>query len=421
MSLLASPLVLPSGATLGNRLAKSAMSETLADLETNAPTDELVRVYERWGRSGAGLLVTGNVMVDPGGLGEPGNVVITDDRHRAGLRRWAEAGQAHGARLWMQLNHAGRQSPKRLSRRPVAPSEVPLRGMGGLFAKPRALEAREIEALVGRFGAATAVARDAGFAGVQIHAAHGYLISQFLSPRTNLREDEWGGDPARRSRFLLEIVRAIRAAVGPAFPIGVKLNSADFQRGGFTIEEAMDVARALEAAGIDLLEVSGGNYESPAMAGSGELREQQRASSRQREAYFLDYARRIRTVTGTPILLTGGMRSRAVMEDAIASGAVDVVGLARPMTHTPELPARLLDGTLDAAPAVRIRSRIRFVDDAVQAMWFQQQIHALARGREPDLGLGVWTALWRGVRANLLSGKPRRRPAERAALAERTS
>jgi 2,4-dienoyl-CoA reductase-like NADH-dependent reductase (Old Yellow Enzyme family) len=422
MSLLASPLVLPSGATLPNRLAKSAMSEVLADLETHAPTDELIRVYERWARSGAGLLITGHVMVDPEGLGEPGNVMIVDDRHRAGLRRWAEAAQAHGAQLWMQLNHAGRQAPKRLTRRPVAPSPVALKGMGGMFARPRALEAREIEALVARFGVAAAVAKDAGFAGVQVHAAHGYLISQFLSPRTNLRDDAWGGDPARRSRFLLEIVRAIRAAVGPAFPIGVKLNSADFQRGGFTIEEAMDVARALEAAGIDLLEVSGGNYESPAMAGSGELLRKQRASSREREAYFLEYARRIRSVTATPILLTGGMRSRAVMEDALTSGAVDVVGLARPMTHTPELPARLLDGTLDAAPAVKIRSRIRFVDDALQAMWFQQQITELAHGREPNLGLGAWTALWRGLRANMLPGKPKQRPVRTpAALAERAS
>ena len=398
------------------------MSETLADLETNAPTAELFRVYERWARSGAGLLITGHVIVDPEGLGEPGNVLVTDDRHLPALRRWAEVAQAHGAQLWMQLNHAGRQAPKRLTRRPVAPSAVPLQGMAGMFARPRALEAHEIEALVARFAAAAAVAQAAGFAGVQIHAAHGYLISQFLSPRTNLRDDAWGGDPARRSRFLLEIVRAIRAVVGPAFPIGVKLNSADFQRGGFTIEEAMDVARVLEAAGIDLLEVSGGNYESPAMAGSGDLQPRQRASSREREAYFLDYARRIRTVTATPILLTGGMRSRAVMEGAIASGAVDVIGMARPMTHTPELPARLLDGTLDAAPPVQIRSRIRFVDDAIQAIWFQQQILELGAGREPDLSLGAWTALWRGLRANLLPGKSKQRPArDPAALAERAS
>jgi len=390
------PLSLRSGAVLPNRLVKAAMSEVLADPATGAPTDALIRVYERWGRSGAAVLITGHVIVDPAGRGEPGNVVIVDDRHRVALRQWAEVAQAHGAKLWMQLNHAGRQSPRRLSREPVAPSAVALRGFAGLFAPPRALAEAEIEAIVGRFATAAAVAKDAGFAGVELHAAHGYLVSQFLSPRTNQRTDRWGGDLAGRSRFLLAIVGAMRGAVGPAFPIAVKLNSADFQRGGFSIDDAIAVARMLDAAGIDVLEVSGGNYESPAMAGSGELPAEQRASSREREAYFLDYAHRIRAATALPILLTGGMRSRAVMEDALGSGAVSLIGLARPMTHTPDLPARLLDGSLAAAPAVQIRSRVRKLDDALQAMWFQAQIHAMAHGREPDLALGKWTALWRG-------------------------
>jgi len=417
-SALQSPLALRSGAMLPNRLAKAAMSEVLGEVSTGAPTDALVRLYERWGRSGAGLLLTGHVIVDPAGMGEPANVLIVDDRHRAALRRWAEAAQAGGSRLWMQLNHAGRQSPKRLSRLPVAPSAIKMtKGFGALFAKPRALAAHEIEEIVQRFAVAAAVAKDAGFSGVELHGAHGYLIAQFLSPLTNHREDEWGGDPVRRSRFLLEIVRNVRRAVGPAFPIGVKLNSADFQRGGFTIDEAMDVARSLDTAGIDLLEVSGGNYESPAMAGSGELPAELRESSRDREAYFLDYARRIRTVTTMPIMLTGGMRSRAVMESALASGAVDVIGLARPMTHTPELPRRLLDGSLDAAPAVKIRSRIKQVDDALQALWFQAQIHELAKGNEPDLALGKWTALWRGLRANFLPFGARRSIATIAPIA----
>ncbi len=402
---LAAPLVLRSGATLPNRLAKAAMSEVLGDKLTGGPSEELIQLYERWGRSGAGLLITGNVMVDRGGMGEPGNVIVSDDRHLGQFQRWATVAQAHGARLFMQLNHAGRQSPRRLVPRPVAPSCVPMKGFGGMFAKPRALSEPEIEALIARFAVVARVAQQAGFAGVQLHAAHGYLVSQFLSARTNLRDDAWGGDPERRSRFLLAIVRAIRAAVGPGFPIAVKLNSADFQRGGFTIEESMNVARALEDAGVDLLEVSGGNYESPAMAGSGELPAEQRASSRDREAYFLEYARQIRGVTKMPIMLTGGMRSRAVMEAALASRAVDVVGLARPMTHAPELPTRLLDGTLDAAPTVKIRSRFRLIDDALQVMWFQAQIHELGAGREPDLALGTWTAIWRGFRANMKGGK----------------
>lgn len=399
--MLETTLRLASGSTLANRIVKAAMSEVLSD-PTGAPTERLIRLYQRWGNSGAGLLISGHVIVDHRARAEAGNVVIEDDRDLPMLQRWAQAAQANGAQLWLQLNHAGRQSPRRISRQPVAPSAVAMQGFAGTFAKPRALTELEIEDLIARFARAASVAQRAGFSGVEIHAAHGYLISQFLSARTNLRDDAWGGDPVRRSRFLLEVVRAVRAAVGPAFPIGVKLNSADFQRGGFTIEQAMEVARALDAAGIDLLEVSGGNYESPAMAGSGELLEEQRTSSREREAYFLDYAKRIRTVTSVPILLTGGMRTRAAMEDALSSGAVDLIGLARPMTYAPELPRQLLAG-LAAAPVVRIRHRVRKIDDALQVMWFLAQIHLLGDGRDPDLELGRFRALWRGVRASLLT------------------
>jgi 2,4-dienoyl-CoA reductase-like NADH-dependent reductase (Old Yellow Enzyme family) len=402
MNLLAQPLTLPSGATLPNRIAKSAMSEVLGDPETGAPTEQLVRLYERWGAGGAGLLFTGHVIVEPDGRGEPGNVVVTDDRHLGALRQWATAAQAHGARLWMQINHAGRQAPRRLIRQPLAPSPIAVRGFAGAFARPRVLTDREIHALVDRFAATAAVAKAAGFAGVPVHGAHGYLVSQFLSPRTNQRDDAWGGDAVRRRRFLLAIVEAIRTAVGPAFPIGVKLNSADFQRGGFTIEESMEVARALEAAGVDLLELSGGNYESPAMAGGGGAPEAQRASSREREAYFLDYARRIRAVTTLPIMLTGGMRTRATMEAVLGAGAIDVVGIARPLTYAPSLPAQLLAGTAEAPPPVSIRSRVRRLDDALQVFWFQAQIHRMARGLDPDLALGKWGALWRGVRSTFL-------------------
>jgi 2,4-dienoyl-CoA reductase-like NADH-dependent reductase (Old Yellow Enzyme family) len=414
---LAWPLALPSGATLPNRLAKSAMSEVLGDPDTGAPTEELMRLYERWGRGGAGLLISGHVIVDPEGRGEPGNVILTDDRHLAALTEWARRAQASGARLWMQLNHAGRQSPRRLTKKPVAPSAVGVRGYAGAFARPRALEGHEIEAIIARFATAAAVAQRAGFAGVQIHAAHGYLVSQFLSPLSNRRDDAWGGDPARRSRFLLEIVGSIRAAVGPSFPVGVKLNSADFQRGGFTIEEAMEVARALEAAGVELLELSGGNYESPAMAGSGEAAPEQRDSTREREAYFLDYARRIRAVTGLPIMLTGGMRTRATMERVLAEGAIDVIGMARPLSHAPDLPRALLDGTADAAPVVRVHSRIRRLNDALQVFWFQEQLHRMARGLEPDPALSRYGALWRGMRATLFPiGGSTRSPATTTAV-----
>jgi len=397
---LARPLVLPCGATLPNRIAKAAMSEALGDKD-NGPSDRLLRLYERWGRSGAGMLLTGNVIVDRDGRTEPANVVLDDDRHLAGLRRWADAAQSNGAKLWMQISHAGRQSGRGITRTPLAPSAVGLRGMAGMFGVPRALEGKEIEVLVERFGQAAGLAHAAGFGGVEIHGAHGYLVSQFLSPLVNKREDEWGGDPQRRMALLLAIVEAMRAATAPDFPIGVKLNSADFQRGGFTPEDAIVVVHALEAAGIDLIEVSGGNYESPAMVGRGELGKNIRASTAAREAYFLEYAEQLHRQTQVPLMLTGGLRTAQTMADIVDGGAAAIVGLARPMTLQPDLPARLLDGSVTEAAAFSSRIGIRKLDDALAVIWFQEQIHRMADGKDPDPKLGKVGALVRGLMANL--------------------
>jgi 2,4-dienoyl-CoA reductase-like NADH-dependent reductase (Old Yellow Enzyme family) len=394
--ILARPLTLPCGATLRNRVAKAAMSEALAD-EGFGPSDRLLRVYERWGRSGAGMLLTGNVIIDMDGRTEPANVVLEDDRHLPALRRWAEAAQGHGARLWMQISHAGRQSGRGITRTPVAPSAIGLRGMGGLFATPRALGADEVERLVARFAQAAGLAHAAGFGGVQIHAAHGYLVSQFISPLVNHRDDAWGGDATRRMAMLLAIVRAMRAATDRSFPIAVKLNSADFQRGGFAPEDALEVVRALEVAGVDLIEVSGGNYESPAMVGRGEVAAVARASTVAREAYFLEYAQKLREHTAVPLMLTGGLRTAAAMAHVVESGAAAVVGLGRPMTLQPDLPARLLDGSVEEASAFSSRLGIRKFDDALAVLWFQAQIHRMADGLDPDPKLGKWGVLARGL------------------------
>lgn len=388
---LATPLALPCGATLRNRFAKSAMSEQLA--ERSAPTADLVRLYERWGEGGAGLLITGNVMIDRRALGEPGNVVVDDERDLAALARWALAAQRHGAAAWMQLNHPGRQSPRHLSPEPVAPSAVPMEGFAGAFAPPRALEEREIEAIVARFAEGARIAAKAGFQGVQVHAAHGYLASQFLSPRTNHRTDRWGGSLENRMRFLLEVVRAIRAAVGPGPGLGVKLNSADFQRGGFTQEESIEVVRALVAERIDLLEVSGGTYEKTAMWQS------KPASTRAREAYFLDYAEQVRGVATVPLMLTGGFRTLEGMRGAVESGAVDVVGLARPLAVEPDLPARLLSGEATEAAKVDVRVGIKQLDALMEGTWYQHQLRRLSQGRRPRPGMGRLEALPTFVRS----------------------
>jgi 2,4-dienoyl-CoA reductase-like NADH-dependent reductase (Old Yellow Enzyme family) len=365
------------------------MSDRVAD--RGAPSAGLIELYRRWSAGGAGLLLTGNVMIDSSAIAESGNVVLEDARNLAAFRAWASIASARGSAAWMQINHPGRQVPRQLSAQPVAPSAIALEGAGPLFARPRALEANEIEAIIARFGVTAALAKSAGFGGVQIHAAHGYLISQFLSPLTNRREDAWGGDADRRRRFLLEVVRRVRAAVGAGFPIGVKLNSADFQRGGFDQRESTAVVEALDAEGIDLLEVSGGTYESAEMFKELIPTED---SSKRREAYFLEYAERVREKTRAALLLTGGFRTRQGMIDALSSGAIDVVGLGRPLAVEPALPAALLDGSRDAAAPVRINTGIRKLDALVQGAFYQAQLRRMAAGYEPKLELSRLRAIY---------------------------
>ena len=394
---LSHSLRLPNGAVLQNRLAKSAMSERLAAAD-GAPNEALVRLYRRWSAGGAGLLITGNVMVDKTAIAETGNVVVEDESHSAELRAWAHAATSAGNHAFVQLNHPGRQSPRLASAEPVAPSALAMKGMFGAFARPRALEDAEVEDIIDRFANTAAIVQSAGFNGVQIHAAHGYLVNQFLSPLTNLREDRWGGTPDNRRRFLLEIVRRIRASVGRDFPVTVKLNSADFQRGGFDEAESMRVVEALEAEGIDLLEISGGTYESAVMFDEAKTKA---ASSHAREAFFLEYAEKVRTRTRVPLMVTGGFRTARGMSEALAGGAVDVVGLARPLAIEPDLPARLLSGSADSATPIRIATGIKRLDSLIQGAFYQGQIRRLARGLEPkpDLNrLAVVLAYLRGPR-----------------------
>lgn len=410
------PISLPNHIRLPNRIAKAAMSEGLADRRTGAPTARLIQLYRRWARGGAALLIAGNVIVDLDAREAPGNVVVEDDRHLDLLRTWAEAAQSEGAALWMQINHAGRQTPRRINPAPVGPSPVAVAGVGGLTGMPRELGHDEIVAIVQRFATTAAIAQRAGFAGVQIHGAHGYLISQFLSPLSNRRTDQWGGNADGRMRFLLEVVRATRRAVGHDFPIGVKLNSADFQRGGFSEDDSMNVIRALEKVGIDLLEISGGNYESPAMMGTGELASSQRDSTRRREAYFLSYAEKVRAITRLPLLLTGGMRSAAAMTEAIDSGAVDMVGLARPLAVEPDLPRALLSDPDAAAAPLKIRLGVKLLDGMLQGAWYKRQLHRMADGKEPDPRASKVAALLLAFVRDYAFNPFRRRPRRRVEL-----
>ncbi|MDP2314730.1 MAG: NADH:flavin oxidoreductase/NADH oxidase family protein [Pseudomonadota bacterium] len=382
---LASPFILPCGARLPNRLAKAAMSEDLGDRDHGA-SDALLALYTRWSASGAGLLLTGNLMVDSRHLGEPGNVVSDTEAHLERLQGWAAASKRGGGAVWAQLNHPGRQAPRTLTPRPVAPSSVGL-SMLGLFARPEALTEAGIHEVIERFADGADRVRRAGFDGVQIHAAHGYLLSQFLSPRTNQRTDAWGGSLEARARLLLDVVRAVRARVGPAWPVSVKLNSADFQRGGFTADEAVRVATWLGELGVDLLELSGGNYEQPAMMGD-------RETTRQRTAYFMQYAEQVRAATAVPLMVTGGFRTRSGMDAALASGALDIVGLARPFAVDPSFGRHLLDGAIAEIDASNPSSGFRKGDDLLAVAWYQAQFIRMAAGADPDVGLGAWRTLF---------------------------
>ena len=247
----------------------------------------------------------------------------------------------------------------------MAPSAVKLMNLPeSAFAPPRALEAAEIDDVVRRFVRAAVVAQETGFTGVQIHAAHGYLISQFLTPLVNQRTDQWGGSLENRARLLLTIVREIRKAVGPAFPISAK--------------------RWLEEASLDLLEISGGNYEEPSMMGSKTSEGAAVAESTvRREAYFMEYAEQIRKVSKMPLMVTGGFRSKAGMEAALASGALDVIGLGRPMCVETDLPAKILAGESDGGTAWE-----RNIKPAKAGLaWFRLALIAHGDGSKPDIGL----------------------------------
>lgn len=319
------------------------MTEALADVH-DAPNLAHQTLYARWSSGGMAMQMTGNVMVDKRYLERPGNVVVEDESVLTALQDWARAARSGGSQIWMQISHPGRQCPIVVHLRPLSPSAEKLRILG-LFGKPRAMTPEDIHDAIQRYATTAAIARKAGFDGVQIHAAHGYLVSQFPSPITNQRKDEWGGSLENRAKFLRKVYAATRAAVGPDFPVAVKLNSADFQKGGFTIEDSCQVARWLEMDGIDLIELSGGTYEQMSFVNGTE--EQRRDSTVKREAYFLEYAREVRKAVRVPLMVTGGFRSVAAMERAIVDDGIDMIGLARPLCVQPDAVRGILDGSVE--------------------------------------------------------------------------
>ena len=373
---LSTPLALPNGAVIPNRVAKAAMEENMADAG-QVPGPAIRALYSAWARGGAGLILTGNVMIDGRAMTGPGGIVLERDTPREPFAAWASAARAHGAQVWMQINHPGRQVFAAMKGEAWAPSAVAL-DIGkhsSLFAQPRAMTEADIAEVVARFADTARAAEESGFTGVQIHAAHGYLISQFLSPLANHRTDAWGGSLANRARLLLDVVKAVRARVSPGFCVAVKLNSADFQRGGFSEDDARQVLLWLNELPVDLVELSGGSYEAPAMQGRA-------ADGRTlaREAYFLEFAKDLAAAATMPVMTTGGIRRRAVAEQVLASG-VAMVGVATALAQRPDLPATWFAGREADVPVQVVAWKDKGMAGLAGMALVKRRLRALAAGQ----------------------------------------
>ena len=322
------------------------------------------KIYEKWAKSGSGILLTGNVQIDRSCMEGPANVCIEEHSYQnqmPALKKWAEVSETDGSKLWMQISHAGRQTPGEINQSPKAPSSVQLKIPGRNYGVPSELTPDEIVEIIKKFTFVAKIARETGFTGIQIHSAHGYLLSEFLSPDINLRKDEWGGSVENRSRIHVEIVKSIRSEVGDDFPISIKMNSADFQKGGFSPEDSVEVAKIIESAGVDNIEISGGTYEQPRLLGldnvsiNPDRSESRKESTIAREAYFLDYAEKIRKNTSIPLMVTGGFRTKEGMESAINSGACEIIGIGRPLCANPLAIKELFEGKLINYPDMKKR------------------------------------------------------------------
>lgn len=316
------PLELPCGVVLKNRIAKSAMSDSLGDGRGD-PTDAQIRLYERWAKGGLAVSIVGEVQGNPNFAEKPGNLVLTSQSDLGRFETLARRGSTDGAHLWLQLGHAGAVAHPPIST-PKGPSALDISGL-----TCAALTLDEIRTLPFEFARTARLAQEAGFGGVQIHAAHGFLLSQFLSPLFNRRDDDYGGSITNRMRLLLEVVDAVRGAVGTGFPVAIKLNATDQLEGGFEKDDALCVIAALDKTGIDLIDISGGTYFPGAKSAS---------DSAGAGPYFMDFAKQARPLTRKPLMLTGGFKTLQQAADAAASGIVDVVGLARALILDPALP-----------------------------------------------------------------------------------
>lgn len=392
-SLLFTPITLPNGTTIKNRFFKSAMSEGMGTRDFQ-PKKNIATLYKRWAEGGTGLIITGNIMVDPKGTAEPGNIVFDKNSNMEILKDWAKQGQQHGAKVMVQLNHPGKQAPKTIAKETVAPSAVPLgNGLNKLFSTPRALTTSEVEELVQKFVTSAKVAKEAGFSGVQIHAAHGYLISQFLSPHDNRRTDKYGGSLENRMRFLKEIYLGMREELGKNFTIGIKINSTDFKEDGLTEEDSLKTIIELANLGLDFVEISGGTYERPAMMGA--------TSKSTNQVFFAEYSKKLKQKIEIPVVVTGGIRSINAMNTLLNDNTTDFIGIARPLTIDPNIPNKIKQGTYTIVETTRVSTGVKKLDKTFGSLlgivYYQVLMQNIAKGKEPKATKNAWPSLIQAV------------------------
>jgi len=367
---------LPSGLVLKNRIAKAAMEENLAQ-EDQTPSQALKNVYSAWAKGGTGLIITGNVMVDHLAMTGPGGLVLEQSTDITAFAELARLSKQNNCKVVMQINHPGRQVFKKMGGKAISASSVAL-NMGKhshLFGVPKAMTQTDIDDVITRFTQTALQAEKAGFNGVQIHAAHGYLLAQFLSPLTNKRDDKWGGSLQNRARLLLEITRSIKAACSPTLSVSVKLNSADFQRGGFEPSDAQVVVDLLNELNVDFVELSGGSYEAPAMQGkTGDER------TLAREAYFLEFAKAISQRSSIPIMTTGGISRLSIANNVIESG-VALVGIATALAYQPNLPNKWQNEPLQLAVLPSVTWQDKTLAGLATMALVKRQIRRLGQGK----------------------------------------
>ena len=418
---------LPRGQVIKNRICKAAMTERIAK-GNNLAHQGHVNLYERWADGDIGILLTGNVQIDRRNIEGPANVVIDSENYKEqldSLRAWSRAGTKNNTQLWMQISHAGRQTPGEINSSPLAPSNIGLKIPGKNYGTPIPMTDEDILDVIDRFVFTAKIARETGFTGVQFHSAHGYLLSEFLSPDINNRTDAWGGSVENRARIHLEIINKCRKEVGEDFPISVKLNSADFQKGGFTPDESIQVAQMLENAGVDIIEISGGTYEQPKLIGVDDLTinpkrsEQRKESTIAREAYFLEYAKDITKAVSLPLMVTGGFRTREGIEDALQSNVCQIVGIGRPLCADPYCVKKMIAGelevlpsfekTLSLGPSILSPSSPFTIIKVINAFggmaWFYQQIKNMAKGLMPNHKQKLFNAFRADMKADKLAVK----------------